>query len=205
VLPIWSFLAVTVPLVLTPGASTAVVLRNSLAGGARAGTETAVGVNAGSIAYGAITAVGAAIALRRWPEIWLVLRAGGASYLAWLGLRAFAHAVRPPARRDPRAGAHAPRTAQQNVIEGFLTNALNPAIASFYLIVVPQFIPREAPVARSVLVLTGIHVGLAFTWHIIWACAGGTMARWLVAGTPRRVLDGGTGVALVWLAIRLLA
>ena len=30
VIPVWGFIAVTVPLVLTPGASTAVVLRNSL-------------------------------------------------------------------------------------------------------------------------------------------------------------------------------
>ncbi len=203
-LPIWSFLAVTVPLVLTPGASTAVVLRNSLTGGTRAGTETAVGVNAGSVAYGLLSAFGVAIALRRWPAIWTVLRWGGAFYLAWLGLRSLADAIRPPARRDPRAGAHAPRPALQNLYEGFLTNLLNPAIASFYLIVVPDFIPPGAPAASSALTLTGIHVTVAFTWHLVWAFAGGTLARWLVAGRARRVLDGCSGAALVWLALRLL-
>ena len=34
-LNLWGFAAITVPLVATPGASTAVVLRNSLAGGNR--------------------------------------------------------------------------------------------------------------------------------------------------------------------------
>ena len=65
VIPVWSFLAVTVPLVLAPGASTAVVLRNSLAGGTRAGVVTAIGVNTGSVCYGLLTALHVAIALDR--------------------------------------------------------------------------------------------------------------------------------------------
>lgn len=55
--PLWGFVAVTIPLVLTPGASTAVVLRNSVEGGTRAGVVTAVGTNTGSLCYGLLTAV----------------------------------------------------------------------------------------------------------------------------------------------------
>ena len=75
-IPVWGFIAVTLPLVLTPGASTAVVLRNSLAGGMRAGVATAIGVNSGSICYGLLTAFGFALALQRWPAAWVALRAG---------------------------------------------------------------------------------------------------------------------------------
>ena len=42
----------------------------------------------------------------------------------------------------------------------------------------PQFIPRDAPIVRSVLLLTTVHVGLALTWHLVWAAAGGCRARW---------------------------
>jgi threonine/homoserine/homoserine lactone efflux protein len=203
VLPIWSFLAVTLPLVLTPGASTAVVLRNSITGGMRAGVQTAAGANSGSILYGLVSAFGISVALRRWPAIWTVMQWGGAAYLGWLGLRAIGSAIWPPPPSDVTAGAHAPRSALQNVYEGLLTNTLNPAIASFYLIVLPQFVPRGAPVVRSVLSLTAIHVGVALTWHIIWAAAGGTMARWLAGGRPRRILDACSGAALIGLAIRL--
>ena len=73
-MPVWSFLAVTVPLVLTPGASTAVVLRNSISGGMRAGVETAAGVNSGSAVYGLVSAFGLAVALRKWPAMWVALR-----------------------------------------------------------------------------------------------------------------------------------
>ena len=71
-LNVWGFAAVAVPLVATPGASTAVVLRNSLAGGVRSGMATAVGANTGSICYGLLTAFGVAVALQRWLLVWVV-------------------------------------------------------------------------------------------------------------------------------------
>jgi threonine/homoserine/homoserine lactone efflux protein len=199
---VWAFAAVCLPFVATPGASTAVVLRNSVAGGVRTGVATAVGVNAGSIAYGLVTAFGMSVALQRWPGVWLVLRFAGVAYLAWLGVRSLVRAAstRPvnPATRDA-----APRR-QGAAREGFVTNALNPSIATFYLLILPQFIPVDAPFAASALLLTGVHVALALTWHLTWAAAGGTLAEWLGRTRPRRILEALTGVALLALAIRFL-
>jgi threonine/homoserine/homoserine lactone efflux protein len=203
-LPIWSFLAVTVPLVLTPGASTAVVLRNSLSGGIRAGVETAIGTNLGSVCYGFLSAFGLALALRRWPSIWEVLRVGGAAYLAWLGVQSIRRAFGAHRSVPVRQVAAIPQGRFGHTIEGFLTNTLNPAIATFYLIILPQFIPRDAPEVRSALVLTTVHVGLAASWHVTWAAAGGTLAHVLASGAPRRVLDSGTGIALLVLSARML-
>ena len=204
VIPVWSFLAVTVPLVLTPGASTAVVLRNSLAGGTRAGVVTAVGVNSGSLCYGLLTAFGFALAVEHWPSTWLVLRAGGMVYLAWLGLRSLYRAFAGVATMAVREAGHDQST-WKNVSEGFMTNALNPAIATFYLVLLPQFIPPAAPVARAALLLTTLHIALAFSWHVVWAAAGGTLARTLASARVRRTLEGITGAALLALAINLLA
>ena len=203
-IPLWGFIAVTVPLVLTPGASTAVVLRNSISGGTRAGLVTAVGINTGSLCYGLLTAFGFALALRRWPSMWTVLRAGGVAYLAWLGVQSLRRAFHPAAARPLGAVDATPHGHWRNLYEGFVTNALNPAIATFYLVLLPQFIPRGAPVARSALILTAVHISLAATWHIAWATAGGTLARSLAGGRPRRILDGMTGVALIALAGKLM-
>src|SRR5205085_4759756 len=65
-LNLWGFAAIAVPLVATPGASTAVVLKNSLEGGFRSGAAAAAGANTGSICYGLLTAFGVAVALQRW-------------------------------------------------------------------------------------------------------------------------------------------
>ena len=197
-----SFLAITLPLVLTPGASTAVVLRNSIAGGTRAGLIAAVGVNSGSLVYGVLTAFGFAVALRRWPSVWAVVHAAGIVYLAWLGVRSLGRAIRPPdAAVDAPATSRPTPAASFN--EGLFTNVLNPAIATFYLIVVPQFVPDGAPVVPSVLTLTVVHIALAATWHVIWAVAGGTLARTLARGLPRRILEAAAGVALLAFAAKL--
>jgi threonine/homoserine/homoserine lactone efflux protein len=201
-LPVWGFIAVALPLVATPGASTAVVLRNSIAGGVRGGVLTAIGCNSGNAGYGVLTAFGFAVALQRWPSVWLVLRVAGVLYLGWLGLVSLRRAVHPGSR-PAVAGRPAPADAWRSVSSGFLTNVLNPSLAAFYLIVVPQFIPREAPFARSALTLTAIHVGMAFSWHCAWAVAGSTLARALSSGPGRRVLDTLAGVALLWLAVKV--
>ena len=202
-LNLWGFAAITVPLVATPGASTAVVLRNSLAGGVRSGVATAIGANTGSICYGLLTAFGIAVALQRWPMVWLVLRAGGTAYLAWLGLRSLqlAWSYRAP---EAQAAGRLPRPPwSRSLREGFVTNALNPSLATFYLLIIPQFVPRGAPVVASVLTLTAFHVSLALTWHLTWAAAGGTLSDALTRTTPRRALEGISGVALVGLALKL--
>jgi threonine/homoserine/homoserine lactone efflux protein len=204
VIPVWSFLAVTVPLVLAPGASTAVVLRNSLAEGPRAGVVTAVGVNTGSLCYGLLTAFGFALAVQHWPSTWLVLRAGGTGYLAWLGARALRRAA-AAVETTISPGAGHDRGKWKNLSEGFMTNALNPAIATFYLVLLPQFILPGVPVVRAALLLTAVHIALAFSWHLAWAAAGGTLARTLASPRVRRTIEAMTGIALLTFSLKLLA
>ena len=195
-------MAVTAPLVLSPGPSTAVVLRNSIAAGARGGFFTALGANSGSLCYGVLVAFGFAAALQRWPSVWLVLRWGGVAYLAWLGIGSLYRAFHAGAALAA-AAAGPPRGWWGSFASGFVTNVLNPSLAAFYLIVVPQFIPRGAPFTQSALMLTAIHVGMAFSWHIAWALAGATLARVLARRRPRQVLDVITGLALLILAVKV--
>jgi threonine/homoserine/homoserine lactone efflux protein len=203
VLPIWGFVIVTVPLVLMPGVSTAVVLRNSIAGGTRAGLVTAVGINTGSFCYGLLSAFGFALALRRFPSAWAVLRGAGLLYLAWLGLQSLRRAAAVQDGSAFATGGQVNGGPWRNLYEGFVTNLLNPAIATFYLVLLPQFIPRGAPVVRSALALTAVHIALAGTWHVSWAAAGGTLAHALAGRRPRQLLEGLSGAALLGLAVKI--
>lgn len=200
-LPVWGFVAVTAPLVLSPGATTAVVLRNSIGGGARAGLYTLLGANSGSFCYGLLTAFGFALALQRWPSVWLVLRWAGVAYLTWLGVQSLTRVFRPAA--GPTAVAAPAAAGRQHFTAGFLTNVLNPSLAAFYLIVVPQFVPRDVPFASSVLTLTTVHIAMAASYHTAWAFAGATLARVLSRRRPRQMLDALTGIALLGLAIKV--
>jgi threonine/homoserine/homoserine lactone efflux protein len=202
-LNLWAFTAITVPLVATPGASTAVVLRNAVAGGTRAGLATAVGANAGSVCYGLLTAFGLSAVLQRWPMVWMALRIGGTAYLAWLGVRSLMRARGGTEVRDEAGAAAAAPPLARSLREGFVTNVLNPSLATFYLVILPDFVQPGAPFAASALTLTAIHVTLAVSWHCTWAAAGGTLSAVLARPRPRRLLDAISGMALLALALKL--
>ena len=125
--------------------------------------------------------------------------------MAWLGLQSMRRAFSTPRAVGTRLDIATDRGLWKSLYEGFATNALNPSIATFYLVVLPQFIPRGAPIVASALLLTAIHVTLAATWHVTWAVAGGTLTRTLAAHRPRQVLEATTGIALLALAIKMAA
>jgi threonine/homoserine/homoserine lactone efflux protein len=179
------------------------VLRNAVAGGVRSGVATAIGANAGSVCYGLVTAFGVSAALQRWPSVWVALRIAGTAYLAWLGFRSLVRAWTCERPASGAAAIPAPPPLARSAGEGFATNVLNPSLATFYLLVIPQFIPRDAPFARSALTLTAFHVALAIAWHVTWAAAGGTLADTLGRTTPRRILEAVSGAALLALALAL--
>jgi len=133
-----------------------------------------------------------------------VLRVGGAAYLAWLGVRSIRRALQRESTSTAKVVNGGSRGRVAQALEGFAVNALNPAIATFYLVILPQFIPPDAPAVRSALILTAVHVALAGSWHLTWAAAGGRLARSLTRGIARRALDACTAVALLSLAIAMV-
>jgi threonine/homoserine/homoserine lactone efflux protein len=88
--------------------------------------------------------------------------------------------------------------------EGVLVNLLNPAIASFYLAVVPTFVSAAAPPGRYAL-LAACHVGMAFVCHSMWAAGLDRLGAWFHHPGARRALQAGTGVALLLLAARVIS
>ena len=200
-----TYLSLTFALVITPGATTAVVVRNTLDAGWRGGLWAAVGAALGNSAHAAIAGLGLAVVLTRSPGLFTALKIAGGCYLLWLALksarRLFQHEPLPAsqtilaATRTPHAH-HAWR-------EGLSVNLLNPAIATFYLAVVPAFVPTGAPVDHYVW-LAATHVGMAFVVHSMWAVALDRLRHVLTRPSARLALEGITAVALGVLAARVL-
>jgi threonine/homoserine/homoserine lactone efflux protein len=195
---VFAFIAITIPLVLTPGAATTLVLRSSLIDGAARGYITAVGAGVASCGYGLASGLGTSMLLRLWPHAVPVLQIGGGVYLAWLGITALAAALR-------RFAVDGERPIRTGFRQGFLANALNPPVALFYFLIVPGFIPMDAPVLAATLLLTLIHVTLAFTWHATCATAAGVLSHVLSSPSGRRAIDLVAGVVLIAFAVRMLA
>ncbi len=81
------FLAISVLLILIPGPDTAMVTKNAVVGGRRAGIFAAIGVSIGLTIWTAAAALGIAALLRASAVAFFALKVAGALYLAWVGIQ----------------------------------------------------------------------------------------------------------------------
>lgn len=197
-----AFLSFTFVFVATPGATTAVVVRNTLDGGRRAGLFAALGAACANITHAAVAGLGGAALLRVWPGALDVVRLAGGGYLAWLGLRSLwlAYLGQAPLAL---AFTEARDTHHRSWLEGLTVNLLGPVILTFYLTVVPTFMRPSWP-RGAYVVLAVSHVAMAFACHAAWVLALHRMRAVFRYAGPRRALGAATGVALLLLAARVL-
>jgi threonine/homoserine/homoserine lactone efflux protein len=203
---LWSYLLFTFVLAATPGSTTAVVVRNTLAGGRGAGLATAAGAAIGNSSHAAAAGFGLALVVAQWPAMLTLVRAAGGAYLAWLGVASVWRAIQNadggiPVMAAP--GEPRVRPSQRSFSQGFAVNILNPSIVTFYLVVVPSFIPAGAS-RWWFVALAAIHVSMAFACHGAWVLGFDRVRRFFHRPAARRTLEACSGVALVGLAIRVL-
>ena len=177
---------------IVPGPDTALVLKNSLAGGRRGGVLTALGIGSGNLAQGVAAALGLSAVIVRSEPVFLTLRWAGAAYLGYLGVRALIAAWRGDysalTRTKPGGG--------RRWREGFLCNLTNPKVLVFYLSMLPQFLTPESTIAESLLLATTVGV-LATLWQLVIVAGVHRIRAWLQRRRVRRTLDGVTGTALL--------
>ncbi len=189
---------------LTPGPDLLFTLTRTLQHGRRVGVAAALGIGSGCLVHTAAAAFGLAALLAASAEAFTVVRWVGAAYLLWLAiglLRAPASAALDDAARATPAPAVDPwRVFRQ----GFLTNALNPKVAIFFLAFLPQFIDIDAP-----------HKTLAFLFLGAWFTAQGIVVltlfvlavaplrRWQPSTAWRLSLRAGGAALFASLAARL--
>lgn len=210
------FIAAGLLLNLTPGADMALIASRAAGGGFRAGAAAALGVGAGCGVHIAAAALGLSALLAGSAPAFTLLRWVGAAYLVWLGLAllrtraAPAPAPAAPDAAQPMTGPHGrPAPAWRRVfIQGFLTNALNPKVALFFLAFVPQFIAASAPhkapafvVLGLVFVVNGTLVNLGVAWAV--ATLRARLAQRPGAARLGLWLNRGVGALFVALGLKL--
>jgi threonine/homoserine/homoserine lactone efflux protein len=204
-----AYVSFTAVLVLTPGSTTAVIVRNTLMGGRVGGFAAAIGAAVGNTSHAMAAGIGLAVVFARSPVAMSALRVCGALYLGWLGVRsahrALTHSdgglqLRNAARDDDPGEQHDRGSSFRH---GLAVNLLNPAIATFYLVVVPSFLPAGAP-TWYFAALAAVHIAMALACHSIWAIALDRVRRVFARPRARRLLEAATGGALIVLAFRVL-
>jgi len=205
----FTFAAVSALLVISPGATLAVVIETALAEGRKAALLTVLGVGIANATLAMATAFGLSVVFHEWPSALQAVRFAGAAYLAYLGLRGLWLALFPGRRSRPTKKGPGPFSQKgpgpfSCVMRGVLTNLLNPPVLIFYMTIVPQFIGPQDPFLPRALLLGATHVAMSVVWQGSCGLAVGLAAEHMARPTVRRALEGITGAVLVALGIRLL-
>ena len=196
---------------MTPGATTAVVVRNTLARGARGGVTAAAGAATANAIQAAIAGAGVALLIARSPHALTALRIAGAAYLGWLGmLSARRGLARNASRMNFRGSDSGENSSGKNFgsfsrsyRQGLATNLLHPGVTTFYVAVLPAFIPADAPRGYFAF-LALIHIVIAFACHTAWTVAFDRLRRAMERPAVARALELATAGVLIFLAVKIL-
>ena len=203
------FVGAGILLNLTPGPDVLYIVSHALRSGVKAGVVAALGINAGCFVHIFAAAVGVSALLAASATAFTVLKWVGAAYLLWVGGRLLVAKGAPQRwgslRSPSAAGAAPPYESLWGVFRGgFLTNALNPKVAIFFLAFVPQFIAPDAPHKALAFVLLGTLFNLnSVAVNSAWALAAAWMARRDTVQRGLQWLDRVAGAMFVGFGVKL--
>ncbi|WP_405860598.1 LysE family translocator [Streptomyces sp. NBC_00090] len=201
---LWSFALVVGLLTLTPGLDTALILRTAALGRRTRAWGVVLGIQTGTLVWGALTSLGVTALLTASHLAYEILRWAGAAYLLWMAARMVGDTFRGRGtHHEEVAVGAAADTLSGGWRQGTLTNLLNPKVGVFYVAVLPQFIPADAPHFTTGLLLTGVHITLGMIWSTVLIASATALGAWLRRPRSRRVLDRVTGTVIGVFAVRL--
>jgi threonine/homoserine/homoserine lactone efflux protein len=188
-------------MVLTPGPNMVYLVSRSLCQGQRAGVVSLFGVATGFLLHMFAAAAGLTAVFIAIPVAYDLLRWLGAAYLLWLAWQA----LRPGARSPFEARDLPADSPSRLFFMGFMTSALNPKIAMFYLSVLPQFVrPEHGSVFAQSAWLGLTQIAISFAVNLLIILSAARLAAWfarnpLWLGLQRWFM----GLVLGGLAVRL--
>jgi threonine/homoserine/homoserine lactone efflux protein len=197
-----AFLGVSALVIVTPGQDTALTIKNTLAGGRRAGILTAFGVSTGQAVWTLAASAGIAALLVASEPAFLALKLAGAAYLVYLGAQALLGAVRGAPAHMVLAGAGPRLAPATGYRQGVVSNLGNPKMAVFFTSLLPQF---GGASFAGMLALGLVFCTMTLVWLAAYSAAVDRAGHVLRRAGARRALDAVTGTVLVALGLRLAA
>ena len=155
---------------VTPGPDVLYIMSCSTSQGWKSGAAAAFGIAAGCFVHILAAALGLSALMTASATAFAVVKICGAAYLIYVGISLMRS--QPPV--EAATPALVPAHTRKVFLQGFLTNALNPKVALFFLAFVPQFIdPAATHKALAFLFLGAIYNFNGTLWNLFvaWSAA----------------------------------
>lgn len=199
-----AFAMAALVLIMMPGPDQALITRNALVGGKRGGLTTMLGGVLGLTVHATAAALGLSALLLASATAFTALKIAGAAYLLWLAVQMLRSAAR--SRREPVAEQPVVNTAglRAYLRQGFLSNALNPKVALFFVTFLPQFLSSDAWSPRAEALLFSVIFALLYlTWFGLYVAAVDRLGTWVRRPDVKARIEQLTGLVLLTVAVRL--
>ena len=162
-------------MVLTPGPNMIYLVSRAICQGRKAGFISLLGVAAGFLVHMFAAAVGLTAVFLAVPLAYEILKWLGAVYLLWMAWQS----IRPGARSPFEVRELQADSTSKLLMMGFLTSALNPKIAVFYLSVFPQFVsPMQGSVFLQSITLGTTQISVSFSVNLMIILFAARIASW---------------------------
>ena len=195
------FILASCALIVTPGPDLIYVLTRGVSGGRNAGLLSAVGVVSGILVHTIAASLGLAILLQTSQIAFWSVKVLGGIYLIYMGVQLL---ISKKSFHFDSASQEV--SVRKCLVQGFLSNVLNPKVALFFVSFLPQFVsPSSAPQSSQMIVFGLVFAGLTILFLGFVGCFSGWIGNWLKkkpkAANPIR---WGSGGILTLLGLKLL-
>lgn len=132
---------------ISPGPDFLIVLRNSLSYSRKIGLLTSLGVSLALIIHLSYTLIGLGVLIAESPALYSVIKYTGVTYLFYLGATGLISSFKTTSTLDLHFDKSTNQiTSSKALLQGFLTNLLNPKAAVFFISLFSQFIDSDTPI-----------------------------------------------------------
>ena len=148
--------------VASPGPDFAVVTRQSVTGGTKAGLWTSFGVAVGILLHVGYCILGVAFIVSQSPSLFNAMKYIAALYLFYLGVQSIRQSTRLQ-EESMKVSMEVSVDPGKAFLLGFLTNGLNPKATLFFLALFTVIIDANTP--TQIQIVYGMYLALAtFAW-----------------------------------------
>ncbi|BEP92108.1 LysE family translocator [Acidovorax sp. A79] len=200
------YLAAVALLVLSPGPTMLMCMTSSLQHGPRKALAAAAGSVTAVLGTMLLSALGLGALLAASETAFWVLKAAGAAYLIWLGIKTFRSQTtvfdHMPAKGDQ---SKATAFARKLYVQGLIVGGSNPKALLFFTAFFPQFLDPAAAWAPQFAVLASTFVAFEFTVLTLCALGVARLAPVLRSGIRMRWFNRVSGGLFTLMGALLLA
>ena len=198
------FLITSAFAVATPGPGVLMTLTSSIRYGLRTAVWVILGTSTGTVVMSMISSTGLGILIATSPTAYETIKALGALYMVYLGVRLF--------KAKPFSFDLASKEKASNVtirqkgtlwLQGITLQMTNPMLIMFFVSLFPQFIDHELAFVPQVVVMTVTYFCTVFCIHFCYGWIASNFRPLLSTPKAAKVINCVGGAFFLFLAARV--